>query len=235
MSQPASEKKTHYALVRKYFNNDASDYRQYYEGHDIEKIRRKLQKRSDWTTYTTVLDGLLSKNQKVESVVDVGCGIGNFLIELMARNRFTTIVGVDFLRETMRIARENQQFFSPVDFVQADLLDLPFEDRCFDVTVCLNVLHHVHPDDLQKALGELARITKNHLMVEIRNKNNVLEFFFENVKLRRKFKNLPQYTTSLDDLHRMIENHGLLVEQIKGRFPATWMCRRLVCVYKRNG
>jgi len=227
------EKKAHYELVKTYFNKDAFEYRHYYEGDNIEEIQYKLRRRNDWNTYTSVLDDLLMTDRTMDSVVDVGCGIGNFLFELISRKQFATVVGVDFLKETMRVAQDKKQYFGTVDFIQSDVLNLPFRERTFDLTVCVNVLHHVHREDFAKALEELTRITKSYLMVEIRNSNNVLEFFYEHVTFRRKFRNLPQHTTSVPELHHMLEHNGFTIASIKGRFPATWMCRRLVCVYKR--
>lgn len=234
MKTQTSEKKAHYELVKKYFNKDAAEYEQYYEGNDIDEIQHKLRKRNDWKTYTSVLDDLLQEDKKIDSVIDVGCGIGNFLLELVCKKKFTTIVGVDFLKDTMRIAHEKKQYFGMVDFIQGNLLNMPFKEKSFDLTVCVNVLHHVHKEDVPRALDELTRITKNYLMVEIRNRNNVLESFYENIPLRRKYKNLPQYTMSISELQHMMQCQGFAMERIKGRLPATWLCRRLVCAYKRR-
>ena len=233
MKNKTSEKKAHYELVKKYFNKDAAEYEQYYNGKDIDEIQHKLRKRNDWKTYTSVLDDLLKGDNQIDNVIDVGCGIGNFLLELVSKKKFTTIVGMDFLKETMKIAHEKKQYFGTVDFVQGNLLNMPFKERSFDLTVCVNVLHHVHKEDFPKALEELTRITKNYLMVEIRNRDNLLGFYYENISLRRKYKNLPQYTMSIPELHHMIERHRFTIERIKGKLPAPWMCRRLVCVYKR--
>jgi ubiquinone/menaquinone biosynthesis C-methylase UbiE len=233
MDNPNPGKQTHYDLVKTYFNKDATEYERYYEGNDIDEMQRKLRKRNDWKTYTSVLDDLLLIDNKIGSAIDVGCGIGNFLFELVCKKKFKTIVGVDFLKETMRIAHEKKQFFGTVDFIQGNLLSLPFKERSFDLTVCVNVLHHVHKEDVPKALDELSRITNKYLMVEIRNRNNVLESFYENIPLRRKYKNLPQYTMSISELQHMMQRQGFAMERIKGRLPATWLCRRLVCAYKR--
>jgi ubiquinone/menaquinone biosynthesis C-methylase UbiE len=234
MDNPSPEKKIHYESVKKYFNKDAAEYHQFYEEKNIQEIQHKLRKRNDWNTYSSLLDDLLTHNPQIETFVDVGCGIGNVLLELLSRKQFATIVGVDFLRETMMVAHKKEQYFNPVDFIQADLLHLPLKERRFDVTICLNVLHHIHKDDFSKALAELSRVTKNYLMVEIRNRDNFMEFFYEHIKLRRKFRNLPQYTISISELRHLLEHEGFRIERIKGKFPAPWMCRRLVVVCKKN-
>jgi len=220
--------------VKTYFHRDALEYQQYYEGNDIEEIRRKLRRRNDWNTYTSVLDALFKNDDTIDSAIDIGCGIGNVLFELVWRKKFATIVGVDFLRETMRIPHEQPRYFGSVQFLQGDVVHLPFTEKSFDLTICFNMLHHIYEDDVPKALEELARITKKYLLVEIRNKDNVLEPWYENRSLRKKYSQLPQYPLSLSEVQHILGYQGFTRERIKGRLPATWMCRRLVCVYIRR-
>jgi pseudaminic acid biosynthesis-associated methylase len=40
-----------------------------------------------------------------------------------------------------------------------DIVDLQFEDRAFDLSLTSGVLIHVHPDDLERACRELARVS----------------------------------------------------------------------------
>jgi SAM-dependent methyltransferase len=54
--------------------------------------------------------------------------------------------------------------YTPVDLaglngaIRADLCDLPFEDRSFDLVICSHVLEHI-PDD-RKAMSEMRRVLK---------------------------------------------------------------------------
>ena len=233
MKNPTSEKKDHYEVVKNYFNKDATEYEKYYDGKDIHEIQHGLRRRNDWRTYTSVLDDLLAKDSRIAGAIDVGCGIGNFLLELVRKKQFTTIVGIDFVKETMKIAHEKKQYFGTVDFMQGDLLNIPFKDRSFDLTICLNVLHHVHQEDFPRAVDELTRITPKYLMIEIRNRNNYLEFFYQKILLPQRYKNLPQITISIPELHQLLQRQRFALERVKGKLPYTRMCRRVVCVYKR--
>jgi len=47
---------------------------------------------------------------------------------------------------------------SPIAEIKADIQNLPFEDKCFDVVFCNHVLEHI-PDD-HKAMSELFRVMK---------------------------------------------------------------------------
>jgi SAM-dependent methyltransferase len=49
--------------------------------------------------------------------------------------------------------------------VVGDVRRLPFGDREFDAVVALDLLEHVPPDDRERALGELRRVTRRRLIV----------------------------------------------------------------------
>jgi SAM-dependent methyltransferase len=44
---------------------------------------------------------------------------------------------------------------------QGSLLDLPYEDNRFNLVISQDVLEHVHPDDLPRALAEQVRVTRS--------------------------------------------------------------------------
>jgi SAM-dependent methyltransferase len=92
-------------------------------------------------------------------VVDVGCGIGRWSHFLAPRCR--SIVLVDY-SEAIFVARRNLAGADNAIFVMADVLDLPFRPRAFDVAVCLGVLHHL-PFDALDALRRLAPLAERHL------------------------------------------------------------------------
>jgi len=51
--------------------------------------------------------------------------------------------------------------------VVADVRDLPFEDRAFDVVLCAEVLEHLPFDDVPRALHEVARVTRRRAVFSI--------------------------------------------------------------------
>lgn len=88
-------------------------------------------------------------------MLDVGCGEGYVLDELLARG-VTDVQGVDIVD-----VRRNKDY----PFRLYDGLTLPFPDRSFDVVVLSFVLHHV-PDDRKLALLEEAlRVSRGKVVV----------------------------------------------------------------------
>lgn len=93
-------------------------------------------------------------------ILDAGCGGGGY-VDYFARKGFDA-VGLDKYEMFLDLARERGLHGQ---FVQASLEErLPFEDKEFDTTLCLDVLEHISDHD---ALGELARVTKRRVILAV--------------------------------------------------------------------
>ena len=86
-------------------------------------------------------------------VLDVACGTGDFVTAVLKASPVTDVTGLDFSEEMLRVARGKRV---NANFVQGDVLALPFEAECFDaVTVGFGLRNFV---DIPRALSEMARI-----------------------------------------------------------------------------
>jgi ubiquinone/menaquinone biosynthesis C-methylase UbiE len=93
-------------------------------------------------------------------VIDCGCGPGTITIglaQLVAPGRVT---GTDIGSSQIAIARENasSQEISNIEFIEANINQLPFADNSFDVAFSHAVLEHLHSP--VKVLQELLRVLK---------------------------------------------------------------------------
>ena len=88
-------------------------------------------------------------------ILDAGCGTG-LVGEILIKNSFQNLVGVDFSQEMLNIAKQKNVYQS------LDLVDLTkkldYEDNVFDAVICAGTFTcgHVGPE----ALREMVRITK---------------------------------------------------------------------------
>ncbi len=90
---------------------------------------------------------------KGDRVLDACCGTGDLAIA--ARKTGAEVVGLDFSEPMLERARRKD---GSVEWVQGDLLELPFEDASFDAaTVGFGVRNIV---DLERGLTELHRVLK---------------------------------------------------------------------------
>ncbi len=86
-----------------------------------------------------------------ESVLDVGCGNGNYVAELARRDHRGPVVALDqsygMLTTVATTAR-----------TRADAQALPFPDGAFDVVLAIHMLYHV--PDWNRAIDELRRVLR---------------------------------------------------------------------------
>ncbi|WP_435189689.1 class I SAM-dependent DNA methyltransferase [Pseudothioglobus sp. nBUS_23] len=89
-------------------------------------------------------------------ILDAGCGTG-LVGEILNKNEFKNLIGVDFSQEMLNIAKQKNVYKS---LELADLTKkLDYEDNLFDAVICAGTFTcgHVGPE----VLNEMVRITKN--------------------------------------------------------------------------
>src|SRR5689334_21638778 len=87
-----------------------------------------------------------------ETIVDVGCGNGTYLAELVHRQHTGPVLGLD------RSAAMAQRSSAHAPTAVADAQALPLADDSADVVLCLHMLYHV--PNLERAIGELRRVLR---------------------------------------------------------------------------
>ncbi|NQT97730.1 MAG: class I SAM-dependent methyltransferase [Candidatus Marinimicrobia bacterium] len=102
-------------------------------------------------------------------LLDAGCGRGDFTNRLHQLFGFHKSLGIDFATAMLEVADGDYGQIPGLSFANVDLSQiLPFENNKFDVSLALNILHHLLPDDQQNLIAELCRITKAIIVVEIK-------------------------------------------------------------------
>jgi ubiquinone/menaquinone biosynthesis C-methylase UbiE len=93
-------------------------------------------------------------------VLEVGCGVGAQTVTLASRSPDARFVSVDVSAESIGEARRrtDQAGLGNVDFLQADILALPFPAESFDhVFVCFVLEHLPAPREALPSLRRLLR------------------------------------------------------------------------------
>ena len=95
-----------------------------------------------------------------ETVLDVGCGIGKLVYEL--RKLGIDAKGVEFSEAFIRLSPVGEHIF------RGDLLNLPSDiDQKYDLIICMEVLEHMPPTQLDHAIKNLKSICKNNIILTI--------------------------------------------------------------------
>lgn len=90
-------------------------------------------------------------------VLDVGCGKGFQLFELMRVVPGIEVYGIDISEYAIEHCKEEIR-----DRLQiGNATSLPFPDKHFDLVFSITTLHNLHNYDLDKALREVERVGKN--------------------------------------------------------------------------
>ena len=83
-------------------------------------------------------------------ILDAGCGSGRNMVELAHHG---VVTGVELSGTSVRLARERDAG----EGIEGSVMDMPFDDASFDLTVSLDVIEHLEDD--VGALRELRRVT----------------------------------------------------------------------------
>jgi SAM-dependent methyltransferase len=96
------------------------------------------------------------------TALDVGCGTGE--TDRFLAGALGSLHGADISEGLIRRAREaNPQ----VEYRHHAPGRLPYEDATFDVTFCINVMHHVPPPEWPGFVAEMGRVTRRGGIVAV--------------------------------------------------------------------
>jgi len=221
----------HYKQTKEFFRISATERQGYYDAQAGGPLKHNPWQRRIRRMALRVLDKLSEKKPgNISTLIDIGCGRGDFAMQMAQRYpHLTKIYGCDFSKETLSIARQNAASLKNITFWEADLLDMPFEDKQFDVAICINVLHHIHKDNLAKAVGQLSRVTRKYLILEIKNDDN---FYYHYIH-PKSFSGITVYITSVKVLNRLFKEYGFRLKKQHGIFLFNWLSPLVLLVYEK--
>lgn len=106
----------------------------------------------------------LQKFYKLNSksrILDVGCGKGFLLYDLLELIPGITVAGIDISEYAIQNALNQVKPFVTI----GNAKKLPFADKVFDLVISLNTIHNLPIEECFQALKELERVGKNKFIV----------------------------------------------------------------------
>ncbi|MDX9882791.1 MAG: methyltransferase domain-containing protein [Prolixibacteraceae bacterium] len=155
------------------------------------------------------------QDKKVLSVLDVGCGSGDF-IEILARvfPEKTKITGIDPFEGPLGEARRK---FPSVEFLEMKGEQMEFPDNYFDVVSISFALHHLA--DVPKTLSEMKRVVKpggwlivNEIVSEVQNEAQENQKMLHHLKsLTDRLNGIPHRETySINEVLEIVRSNGIV-------------------------
>ena len=136
--------------------------------HQLEK--NSIEEFSKWAeNYDNPLTSITFRktNEKIvqllnpkrnSSFLDVGCGSGILIKNLLALNSNIKLYGLDITPKTVEVAKRKFGNEPNVEITLGSAVKMPYQDNTFDYVTCASSFHH-HPDPLQSA-KEMVRVLK---------------------------------------------------------------------------
>lgn len=104
---------------------------------------------------------------KPMSILDVGCGGGQFTLELAKQFSQARVMGIDISSEAIAFAQKQPgaNSLKNLEFNLCHLGQLPFIPNSFDVVTSTLVCHHLNDDQLIEFLKRSYQIAKNLVVI----------------------------------------------------------------------
>lgn len=100
----------------------------------------------------------LATSLRCQSVLEVGCNIGN---DLMLFTDTIDVHGIDLNDNAIKKAKEKHPSFK---FQKSSVIEIPYPDASMDFVFTHNVLNYVSDDEMPQAVKELFRVSNKYII-----------------------------------------------------------------------
>lgn len=189
-----------FALLREYYcrptESSSSNIKKYTSGNPL----LRLTVRNFLRRVARILDNL-----PMQKLLDAGCGEGYVLPALSQGHPRGFFVAVDKRIEALVFARRKNP---EVRYIEADILQLPFKEKVFDIVACTEVIEHIA--EYRQVLQELKRVSAGYCLISV-----PYEPFFSLFRLLGG-KNLLRGGRHPEHIHRFTKKE--IIEKIAEHF-----------------
>lgn len=169
----------------------------------------------------------LLKIRKGDRALDVGCGSGFYLQDLIERG--SSAVGLDYSHAMLHLSRQrlNQASLAPVVLIQGNASQLPLQGAQQDLILAIGLLDYVNrPSDV---LLEFRRVLKPKGRLLLTSPKSPSPFSFLRTSwgkfLRRTLLHLPPVLTVLtrEEMERLLQGAGFAIENMDVVQQTMWL------------
>ena len=184
------------------YDSAGTDYRTYADGNAEDPFNfdscYSFADREIWHKIDNKLEQLAADGRRTLRVLDAGCGPGTWLTRVVLGARALgfhkiEIFGFDLSPAMVALASTSAQRLegdgASISIAVGDITKpLPFDDRSFDITLCLyGVLNHLSKADHGHVAAELARVTLGTLFVTARTAGSLPTIYVDGLERATSF------------------------------------------------
>lgn len=116
-----------------------------------------------------------------ESILDIGCGGGNFTTYLAKQFKDTKVVGIDINQQAIKYAKEQQLIrnnsLNNLKFEFRTSAELNEPEKSYDILTTTLVLHHLKDEEIIEFLKKAKSIAKKAIIINDLHRNWIPYFF----------------------------------------------------------
>lgn len=161
------------------------------EGIDDPEVAKAFEKMTNFFPFKILRRRIISELKHYElngSLVDVGCGSGNLIVQIANKFKDIDLIAIDVSKEILNLAIQRaakNRFSEEIKFKIGDVDNIPLNDKSVDFIISSLSLHHWNNPKL--AFNELFRVLKDDGIILIFDfRRNSRKFFYGLLKFATK-------------------------------------------------
>ncbi len=185
------------------------------------------------------------KSLQTPKNLEIGCGNGDFLIGLAKKYPELFFMGIDFSEEQIKLAKGYIEDCKNINYEFGNVLNLELKDNSFDTVFFINTFHHIKLEDQRKTLGELSRIAKENILLEIKNEGNFYykylrtglgkhKAYFSLSHSNSSSEKIAVYPTTTSAVKNILNDYGFKLTKIKPLWLLSFLSPLIVLHFKRK-
>lgn len=130
-------------------------------------------------------------NNPTGNALDIGCGGGETIFNLLKNNKVKNIIGIDYSMDSINVASKKNSTFIKMqraNVIQGNVQTLPFSQNNFDIILAVRT--HYFWDDYEKGFSEIYRTLKPGGKIFIFSERYKIEYHMKQYTSDESMKNL---------------------------------------------
>lgn len=189
--------------------------------YDSERFETsaRMRKLNRWELEFARMAFRLAGGESAE-ILDMPCGNGRFFESFKAAQRLYLL---DYAPTMLEALVEKHPEAAALEPKQGDIMNIPLDDQSVDLAFSMRLFHHLEkPEDRQRALSELARVSRRFVALSFYNTRT---WRFQKRHLRGK--PASGYAVSISTFAREAAEFGL---RLHTKFPAVSLIEQQRCL-----